>query len=343
VHWLTSQPNTDPTAIYRYRDGLYAADLLTAAIVGLDLFSWLDQQPSDPAQICRALEIKERPTDVMLTLLVAMGLLYREGGIIRVTDLAREHLVRSSPWFLGPYYASLKERPVCQDFLRVLRTDKPANWGSLKNEKEWARAMEEESFASQFTAAMDCRGVYLGQAVANAMVLTGHQRLLDVAGGSGIYACCIVARHSHLTATVFEKPPVDRVARNAIAKRGFGGRVSVSAGDMFAEPLPEGYDIHLISNVLHDWDIPVVKRLLAKSYQALAPGGLLVIHDAHINAEKAGPLPVAAYSAMLMHSTEGKCYSITEMENYIDEIGFKGMNLIPTVADRSVLSASKPG
>ena len=341
MHSLASQPTTDPTSIYRYRDGLYAADLLAAALVGLDFFTWLHEHPSDQAAICRALGIRDRPTDVMLTLFAAMGLLSRDGGIVKLTDLAREHLVKTSPWFIGPYYASLKDRPVCQDFLNVLRTDKPANWGSLKNEKEWAKAMEEEAFASQFTAAMDCRGVYLGQAVAQALELQNHQRLLDVAGGSGIYSCCIVARHPRLKATVFEKPPVDKVARTAIGRRGLADRVGVVAGDMFADPLPGGFDVHFISNVLHDWDVPVVKGLLAGSFRALSAGGLLVIHDAHLNADRSGPLPVAAYSAMLMHSTEGKCYSVAEMEAYLREVGFAEMRFIPTAADRSVITARK--
>jgi SAM-dependent methyltransferase len=341
MHSLNSEPESDPTSIYRYRDGLYAADLLAAALVGLDFFTWLDDHPSDEAAICRALETRERPTDVMLTLFVAMGFLKHESGVFRLSDLAREHLVKTSPWFIGPYYASLKDRPVCKDFLNVLRTDKPANWGSLKNEKEWARAMEDETFAGQFTAAMDCRGVYLGQAVARALNLQRHQRVLDIAGGSGIYACCIAARHPHLQAAVFEKQPVDRVARAAIAKRGFTERVSVMAGDMFAEPLPGGFDVHFISNVLHDWDVPVVKRLLAGSFQSLPPGGLVVIHDAHLNADKSGPLPVAAYSAMLTHSTEGRCYSVSEMESWLTESGFAAVEFIPTAADRSIIKAQK--
>ena len=341
MHALTSQPQTDPVSIYRYRDGLYAADLLAAALVWLDLFTWLDHHPSDRAGICRALEIKERPTDVMLTLFVAMGFLRLENGIFSLTGLAREHLVKTSPWFIGPYYASLKESPVCKDFLNVLRTGRPANWGGLENEKEWARAMEDETFARRFTAAMDCRGVYLGQAVAKALALPGHRQLLDIAGGSGIYACCIVAHHPHLKATVLEKPPVDQVARNAIARRGFTNRVSVIAGDMFAGALPAGFDVHLVSNVLHDWDVPVVRQLLAGSFNALPAGGLLVIHDAHINAEKTGPLPVAAYSAMLMHSTEGRCYSIAEMEDCLSEAGFVEMRFIPTAADRSLITAAK--
>lgn len=335
-------PETDPTSIYRCRDGLYAADLLTVALVSLDFFSGLAANPSDKAAICRRFDIKERPADVMLTLFVAMGFLKEENGVFHPTDLAREHLVKSSPWFIGPYYASLKDRPVCQDLLKVLRTDKPANWGSLKNEKEWARAMEDEVFANQFTAAMDCRGVFLGQAVAKALDLRNHKSLLDVAGGSGIYACSIAAHHLRLNATVLEKPPVDKVARNAIAKRGFADRVSVVAGDMFADPLPAGFDVHLISNVLHDWDAPVVKQLLAKSFEALLPGGLLVIHDAHLNEDKSGPLHVAEYSVMLMHSTEGRCYSVVEMGALLSEAGFDGFDFVPTAASRSLILARKP-
>ena len=341
MHSLTLEPKTDPTALYRYRDGLYAADLLATAIVRLDLFSWLNDHPSDQAAICRTLKIQERPTDVMLTLFVAMGFLEREKGIFKLTELAREHLVKTSPWFIGPYYASLKDRPVCKDFLEVLRTDRPATWGSLRNEKEWAKAMEDEAFAQEFTAAMDCRGVYLGRAVAKALDARNRKQLLDIGGGSGIYACSIVARHPHLKAVVLEKPPVDKVARDAIAKRGLSDRVTVAAGDMFAGPLPGGFDVHLISNVLHDWAVPAVKRVLAGSFQALAHGGLLVIHDAHINADKTGPLHVAEYSAMLMHSTAGKCYSVAELEVYLTETGFVDMEFIPTAAGRSVMLARK--
>lgn len=37
-------------------------------------------------------------------------------------------------------------------------------------------------------------------------------------------------------------------------------RIDVITGDMFAEPLPAGFDVHLYSHVLHDWDrqLPMV-------------------------------------------------------------------------------------
>jgi len=339
---LTRAAFTDPTPIYHYRDALYAADLLTTGLVWLDFFTWLDVHPSGKDAICQHFEVAERPTDVMLTLFTAMGFLQQHSGIFSLTQLAREHLVRSSPWFLGPYYASLKERPVCKDFLNVLRTGKPASWGSLTNERAWAQAMEDRAFASQFTSAMDSRGIYLGHAVAQAFDFGQHSRVLDIAGGSGIYACCIVATHPHIRATVLEKPPVDKIAAKLIAERGYADRVSVLAGDMFSDVFPKGFDVHLFSNVLHDWEEPIVRQLLSNSYQAISSGGTLVVHDAHINAEKTGPLHVAEYSAMLMHTTEGKCYSIAEMNAFISELGFVQMTCTPTAAARSIITARKP-
>ena len=134
----------------------------------------------------------------------------------------------------------------------------------------------------------------------------------------------------------------EKIAREAIASRGFADRVGVLVGDMFAEALPPGRDIHLFSNVLHDWDVPKVKQLLEKSFSSLLPGGLLVVHDAHINAEKTGPLPVAAYSALLMTITEGKCYSESEMQELLEGAGFRGVKYAATAADRSIITARKP-
>jgi predicted O-methyltransferase YrrM len=338
---LRTVPETDPVSIYRVRDGIYASDMLLAAIVHLDLFSWLDRHPATRDGICRAFETTPRPTDVMLTLFAAMGLVEERQEVFQLTALAREHLVRTSPWFLGPYYESLKNRPVALDLVKVLRTGKPANWSSQKDGKDWHVAMETEEFAAQFTAAMDCRGVYLAQALWKSLDPAGRRHLLDIAGGSGVYACSLVAHRPDVTATVFEKPPVDRIAARAIANRGCSEKVGVAPGDMLTGALPAGADIHLYSNVLHDWDEPVVRQLAAKSFDALQPGGLIVIHDAFLNAAKNGPLHVAEYSVLLMHSSEGRCYSTREMEGYLTDAGFLDVQYCDTAARRGVMTATK--
>jgi SAM-dependent methyltransferase len=325
------------------RDGIYADDFVMAAVAWLDLFTWLSGNPSTKEDIARSLGLAERPLDVLLTLLAALGLVERQDDTFANTGTSEEFLVGGSPSNLGPFFASQKSRPSCLELCEVLKTDEPAGWSSQKEGKDWESLMGEDLFASGFTAAMDSRGAVLAPAMARTIPCEGYSNILDIAGGSGVYACAAVKEHAHMKAAVLEKPPVDDVARASIAEKGFSKRVEVIGSDMFADELPRGFDIHLWSHVLHDWGESDVGTLLSKSFEALNPGGIIVIHDAHINAEKTGPLPVARFSVLLMHSTKGKCYSVREIDDILDELGFRETRFAETTGNRSVIIAVKPG
>lgn len=341
---LTRGPSIDPTPLYRGRDELYAEDMLIAALNGFDFFTWLDARPSSNADIARHFGFHERPVDVMTTLFVAKGLLERDGpGVddaVRLTALAREHLTATSPWFLGAYFPRVSDRPIAGDLIAILRSGQPANFASRKDTDDWHKAMEQEAFAEEFLAAMDVRGRFTGQALAANLTLRGR-RLLDVAGGTGVFACALAAQMPDLRATVLEKPPVDRIASRIIARRGFASRVDVIAADMLNDPLPPGYDVHLFSNVLHDWDVPTVRQLLRASAAALPSGGEIVIHDAFLDAGKTGPAQIAAYSVLLMHVTQGRCYGVGEMAEWLRAEGFDAPVQVPGGAHRSALIARK--
>ncbi len=331
-------PEPDPTAIYRARDGIFAVELLVAAITHLDLFTLLSREALDVEEVCARLSLHPRLTDVMLSLFVAEGLLERMDGRVRASATAREFLSKDSPLNLVPYYDSLRERPLVASMLGVLRTGTPAQWSAEPD--EWARRMADDAFAQRFTAEMDCRGVWLGPRLARRVDLAGRLHLLDIGGGSGIYACAFAAEHETLRATVLEKAPVDAIARKSVSTRGLAERVTVVAGDMFSS-IPAGADVHLFSNVLHDWNEAQCRQLLARSHGALAPDGLVVIHDAFLNREKTGPLHVAEYSVLLAHFTEGRCWSVGEMETMLTDSGFAVPRFVEVGAHRSALVARR--
>ena len=159
---------------------------------------------------------------------------------------------------------------------------------------------------------------------------------------SGIYSAVLLNNDLNLRATVYEKPPVDKVAQYSINKFRLNKRMDVISGDMFEDGLPRGYDVHLISHVLHDWDFDEAKCILESSFNNLEPGGMVIIHDAHINDTKTGPLSVAEYSVLLMFLTEGKCYSTSEMKQILEETGFKDIQYRPTILNRSIITGIKP-
>ncbi len=333
-----SQP--DPSRLLRYRDSIYAADLLVCAIAYLDFFTCLKNGPRTFDEIREELGIKARPADVLVSLLVAMGLIAVVENTYRLTELSTMYLVTDSPDSLVPYYRSLKNRPQCLEFREVLKTGRPAGWSSGKEGDDWMKSMEDQAFADSFTAAMDSRGAFLARQLAEKIDTGRYTALLDIAGGSGIYACSIACRNRDLEATVLELPPVDRATRRAIEAKGMSSRVSVIAGNMF-EAIPGGYDMHLFANAFHDWDWTSVERLTAHSFKSLPPGGGIAVFDAHLNDSKDGPLSVAEYSCLLMHSTEGRCYSTREIGDILDAAGFTRIEVTDVAADRSVITGTK--
>jgi len=340
---LTLQPSTNPAQLLRYRDRQYAAELLTAAIVHLDLFTWLKNNPSVSTGELRChFDFTERPADVLLTLARANELIQTTEGRHSITPLAEEFLTSDSPWNLHPYYAPIQDTQITKDFLTVLRTGKPANWQAQDYGSDWHTSMHDEDFARSFTQIMNCRGLAFGQKLAKELtpLLENKSRLLDVGGGSGIYASTMIAAHPHLTGMVMEQTPVDSIAVEEIANHGLSGKLEVITSDMFKEDWPE-CDILLFSNVLHDWDIPEARVLCQKAFTALVKNGLLVIHEAFINDDKTGPLPVAEYSALLMNITQGKCYCPNEYRAILEELNFKVGPYQDTIADRGFMTAIK--
>jgi hypothetical protein len=71
--------------------------------------------------------------------------------------------------------------------------------------------------------------------------------------------------------------------------------------------------------------------------------GMVVVHDKHLNREKTGPLRIAAHSVFLMAGTEGRFYSIAEIEEYLTAAGFIDVQYRQVILDYSIITARKPG
>jgi 2-polyprenyl-3-methyl-5-hydroxy-6-metoxy-1,4-benzoquinol methylase len=333
-------PTTDPGIILQLRDRQYAAELIATALEHFDLFSWLSEREGiSPQEIASQLGVAERPLDVLLTLCRAYG--FVEGvELVRLTELGREHLVKSSPWFLGPYFSPIRDTPIVESFLKVLKTGKPANWQAKDSGGDWHESMKDPGFAQEFLQLMNCRGLLFGQKLAEGLgpLLGERTRLLDVGGGSGIYSATMCSAHPQVSAVVLEQEPVDEIVRAEIARHGLSACVEVVTGDMFEDRWPEA-EIVLLSNVLHDWDVAEIEMIVKKAAEALTPGGLLVIHDAFIADDKSGPVEVAEYSALLMNITQGKCYSAAEYAALMEPLGFDAGEYYESVSHRGWMTA----
>lgn len=298
-------------ALLRVRDGIYADDLLLAAIVRLDLLTVLAQEPATLDELCRRAGIAYRPADVLCTLLRAMRLLH-PGPVLRPTALARSCLVRGAPYDIRPYLASGASRSTCLEQAELLRTGQPAAWTGGRA-GVWPH---DPAFGEQLTDANAARARVLAPALARVLGEVPIRAALEI-GGPGVTVAELAARRSGVNVATLD------------------------TADMFGQ-LPLGYDLHVLPDVLHCWSEPQVRKIVGRCYDTLAPGGRLIDVDSHLNADKAGPLAVARYSALLLYATEGQCWAVTEIEEFLADAGFVHIEVRPVTVDRTAVLAQKP-
>lgn len=322
-------PVSDPTSIFELFRGSYGTELLTAAVSHFDLFGRLARQPGTLVELQADLNLAQRPAVVLTTALRAMQLIEKNAeGRFCLTPIAAEHLVRGDEFDVGSYLSLAATSPGVVEMVERLRSNRPAG---LSGDEAGAAfiyrdgmksAMEQTQLAEHFTLALSGRAKNVAPVLAEKIPLDGAKTLLDVGGGTGIYSIGFLRANADLRAIVFDRPEVLKTAERFAADYGVADRVELLAGDMFTDPMPK-VDMILLSNILHDWDMPECQTLVDRCAAALNPGGRLIIHDVLLNDELDGPLPIALYSAALFTFTEGRAYSAMEYNGWLTNAGLQ--------------------
>lgn len=339
------EPTTDPAPIFELFRGSFATEILTAAVAHFGVFGKLARNPLTQEVLAKELGLEARPATVLTTGLRAMGLVRQDAqGRLEPTDLARNHLVPGGPLDVGDYVGLAAASPGVLGFVERLRSNRPAQHeggAAFIYRDGTASAMEQEASARHFTLALAGRAKNVAPVLAQRFPLNGTRYLVDLAGGTGLYAIAYLLRHPDLRAAVVDRPEVLKVAGEMAAAHGVDDRLDLRPGDMFRDPLPAGTDAILLSNVLHDWDVPECRSLVRRCAEALPAGGTLLIHDVFLDDDLGGPLPIALYSAALFALTEGRAYSAAEYRSWLVEAGLQPEPIVPTLVHCGVLPARK--
>jgi SAM-dependent methyltransferase len=151
-----------------------------------------------------------------------------------------------------------------------------------------------------------------------------YRRILDVGGNSGEFALRICRNHPEIHATVFDLPLVCDIGRERICSEPEADRIAFVKGNALTDDLPGGFDLVTFKSMLHDWPEKEARHLIAKSVNALKPGGTLLIFErGPIGVEK-GMLPYSAIPMLLFfHSFRGPAL----YEEQLNSLGFENIEV----------------
>jgi 2-polyprenyl-3-methyl-5-hydroxy-6-metoxy-1,4-benzoquinol methylase len=317
-------------------------------VTHLNVFGLLSERPSSREDLRDRLQLADRPAHVLVTALRAMGLLDVDArGRLTPSPVAAEHLGPGSPFDLSDYAGLAAASPGVLSMVERLRTNRPAGWDRPRagtafiSRRGQPSAMEHPDLARLFTLALAGRSRSVAPIVAERLPVRNVRTILDVGGGTGLYSLALVRKHAGLRAIVIDRPEVLRVTEEIASQHGAADRIACLPGDMFVDRFPEA-ELILLSNVLHDWDVPECRRLIGRCAASLPPGGAVVIHDVFLRDELDGPLAVALHSAAIMSATEGRAYSARECAAWLGEAGLAVEGPIPTLAHSGLLIGSTP-
>ena len=305
--------------------------LLTA--VKLDLFSLLAEKQLAALELAQRIHADERALGLLLNALVAMRVLTKEADRFSNTDVARTHLVKASPQYVG--------------HLLLLHDAEWNNWGKLEETIRTGRSPvkrhlfeTDPELGANVLSVLHRIGQQSGPALAKRLELGGAKTLLDLGGGAGTNAIAFCQVYPELVATVFDLPQTLKTAERTVKEAGLEGRITLSPGDFNRDPLGGSYDMALMSDILHYQDSNANAALVKKTFVHLNAGGRLVVKDRFLDESGASPAWTTAFAVHILVNTErGCCYSVADAQGWMAEAGFRS---VVELEQTAVIQGIKP-
>ncbi len=333
-----SQLPPSPENVLQYTLQGMASTAAVGAAATHSLFTHIENGAVTVEEIARAAAISLRGAQALLDALVALGLAHVADGRYTNAPEASFYLVEGRPAYLGTH-AKMVFSPFGRAFLSlpdVARTGVPAF--------EHTADVSDNPFWEELVLAI----VPLALPVAQALVeRTDFSNLaspavLDIGGGSGVFAAILLEANATATATQVDWAAVNRIGERFVARHGFADRFRTIDGDFHATDFGDGrYDVIIYSNIAHQESPADNIALFRKGKQALTPGGVFVISDFVLNDDRTANHPWTGifHTFMLIQSKAGAVWRQADYRAWLGEAGFHSVAFSPTPTPSTLVLA----
>jgi hypothetical protein len=312
--------------------------------VELGVFTELAREPADRATLSQRLALHPRSARDFFDALVALGVLEREGERYANTPEADYFLDRAKPSYVGGMLELANTRLYGSwgGLTEALRTGLPQNESRADpGASPFAALYSDPKRLRLFLQGMTGASLVSARAIARQFPWRDYRTFVDVGGAQGALPVQVALAHAHLTGGGFDLPVVGPVFEDYVASFGLQQRLSFHPGDFFTDPLPAA-DVLVMGHILHDWDLDQKRRLIAKAYTALPPGGALIVYETLIDDERRrNALGLLMSLNMLIETPGGFDYTGADGSRWLLEAGFRQTRVEHLVGPESMVVGIK--
>ncbi len=251
--------------------GAYQRTEALRAAVELDLFTHIGAGSDTAEALASACQASPRGVRILADTLTIAGFLVKQGDRYELTPDSRAFLDRNSPAYLGGVTRFMLAPDLRESFHRL--TDAVRKGGTAISDE--GTVSDDNPVWVEFARAMGPMMRMPAQLLADFVGADPDQplRVLDVAAGHGLFGIAVAERYPKARITALDWPNVLAVASENAARAGISDRYQLLPGSAFDLDWGGPYDVVLLTNFLHHFDMPTCQRLAAKAHAALAPGG----------------------------------------------------------------------
>ncbi|MGA6205582.1 methyltransferase [Nocardia testacea] len=185
--------------------------------------------------------------------------------------------------------------------------------------------------SERFNATMRQVSLPIAQLVPVSYDFTPYDTIIDIGGGDGTLLSQILRGAHAVRGVVFDSPTGVAEATTTLTAAGVADRCRIESGDFFAA-VPEGGNLYVLKNILHDWDDERCVTILRSCHKAMGPDGRLLIVESVLPdvVDTSDPAPYLTDISMLVNMG-GQERTRCEYEELCRSAGFAVVAVHPTV------------
>jgi len=315
----------------------FAPPLIIEAAIHHGVFDHLETGAKTVEEVAGLSGASVRGLRAIMDALTGLQLLEKTGGRYRLAPEAAEFLVSGRPKFRGTM------------FLHSMRQLLP-NWMQLREVVQSGRPVHREGTDSAQFFANFVEGLFAGNfpaasKLAEALGVQSAElpvRVLDIAAGSGVWGVALARRSPQVRVTAVDWPTVAEITRKMAAKHGVIDRFDYIEGDMHAVDFGTGYQIATLGHIVHGEGEAGSRALLKKTFDALSPGGTIVIAEFLVDEERAKATHALLFAVNMLVGTEaGGTFSFGEISNWLVETGFRNVRQLEVPGPSPLILADR--
>jgi 2-polyprenyl-3-methyl-5-hydroxy-6-metoxy-1,4-benzoquinol methylase len=278
--------------------------------IELKLFSAIAAGARTPEALAPICNASPKGLRVLLDFLTIIGFLTKDDSGYALTPDSELFLVESSPCYMGGM-ASFLFHPFMEQGMRSVTgavvkggTTLPAEGSVSDDNPVWV----------DFAKGMATLNAPAAAAIAELTAGSGPLKVLDIAAGHGLFGITIAKKNPAAQIHALDWKNVLAIARQNAVKAGIDSQWHAIEGSAFTADPGSDYDLVLVTNFIHHFDVPTNVALLERLRASMKSGATLAILEMAVNNDRISP-PGPALFAMTMLTTtaHGDAFSRTEI------------------------------